>query len=98
MQTVLYVKKNIIKRFKDEFIFKSEYGLEYFEGDKIKMINIIIEEVNKNYQDALIADKTSEIVEYFNCISHKSPTPDAILYMYKHTPDLISEYLRLNRK
>jgi hypothetical protein len=87
---------SIITRFKEEFTHKSEYGLEYFEGDKVKMINIIVEEVNKNYQDALENNKQT-ISEFLKNINHKPPTPDALLYMSKHTPELINEYLRLTR-
>ena len=69
------------------------------------MINIIIEEVNKNYQELsivndlkVVADNANiSIDEYLKNINHISPTQDAILYMSKHTPDLVDEYLRLTQ-
>ena len=41
-------EKNLINIFKQKFIQKTEYGLEYFEGNMDKMINIIENTIKEN--------------------------------------------------
>ncbi len=71
------------------------------------MINIIIEEVNKNYQytnenfqnNMMLIDASNlSLKEYIQKSNYKVPDSKTLLYLSNHMPDLINDYLRLIRE
>lgn len=93
-------EKNIIRRFKELFNHKKEYGKEYFEGDEFKMMGILIEEAKNSYEytqsefECEISDSDSE-PNVESKPNYVIPTIEATEHMRKYTPNLINDYLKM---
>src|SRR5262249_37036289 len=72
------MEKNLIDKFKDNFIQCIEIGREYFEGDENKMIKIILNEIANDLNDTKIADEITIKSDSQNdtCIDVEKPFSD----------------------
>jgi hypothetical protein len=72
-----YLEKIIIKFFKLKYIQKTDYGLEYFEGNYVDMkndINIIIMHDDKKTHQSNINDRNSEIIKTYEVLNKMNKT------------------------